>query len=800
MMRDAVRAIVRMPGLAAVVVLSLGVGIGVNTAVFSWIQLVLFRPLAGVEGGGSTFRLIEAKADTGTFPGSSWLEYRDLQERVQAFDELIAFRPAPLSTGDPSRLERVFAMLVSGNYFAGLRLHPAAGRFLQPSEVSQPSGAPVAVISYDYWQTRFDRDPSVVGRTLRVNGQPLTIVGVGPERFQGTTLGLQYSLWVPATLAPALLVGSRELEDRNQRGYTIMGQLRPGATEAQAQAEVASAMRALGQLYPQTNATIQGLVVPFAGAAPRGPQRMITTALEILQVAMLLVLAAVCGNIANLVLARASTRFREVGVRLTLGAGPWRVIRLILVENLLLSLLGSALGIVIAMWGTTALRTMPDYGALPIRFQTQIDTTGLGFAILLGLVCGLLFGLAPALQLSRLDPQRAIRSGSQASGRSVMRDTLMGLQVALAVLVLVAAALFYQSFAETREADTGFRTDGLLLAAYDVTGKNASDTYPRDFASRLLEKLQAVPGVEFASISTQVPLDIHGLPLRSFTLEGRAQPSEAPDTALSNTVTPDYFKTMGTPLVSGAGFVELGDASTAPQVVVNEEFARRYISGETVGRRLTYRGQTYVIAGVVRTSTYEAFGEPPTPAFFFSYRDRASVAGEIHLRVRPGTEGVMGSEIQRVVRELDPTLPVYNIRTMRDHIDRNLMLRKIPARMFVVIGPLLLALVAVGIYAVVAYAVAHRTSEIGVRLALGATANGVVRQIVFESLRVIGFGAACGWLIALMVDLHLFNRGAGDLPAMIGVPFVLLSIAAFACWVPARRATTVDPLVALRHE
>ena len=620
-----------------------------------------------------------------------------------------------------------------------------------------------------------------------------------PSAFKEPRSGFSTSLWVPATLAPTLLAGSRELEDRNQRGYTIMGQLRPDATEPQAQAEVVSAMRELAVTYPTTNATLTGEIVRFGGA-PRGPQRMIATALKILQVAMLLVLATVCGNIANLVLARASTRFREVGVRLTLGAGPARVIRLILVENIVLALLGSALGIVIAMWGTNALRAMPDYGAFPVRFQTQVDAMGLGFAVALGILCGLLFGLAPALQLGRIDPQQALRAGSKSSGRSVIRDTLMGLQVALAVLVLVAAALFYKSFAQTQETDPGFRSEGLLLAAYDLTGKITNDNYPREFATRLMEKLAAVPGVESAAISTSVPLDIHGLPLRPFTLEGRAQQSEAPDTALSNTVTPDYFKAMGTPLVAGPGFADLGDTSSARQVVVNEEFARRYITGEGLGRQITYRGQTYAIAGIVRTSTYEAFGEPPTPAFFFSYRDRPSGAGEIHLRVRPGTEAVMGSEVQRVVRELDPTLPVYNIRTMREHIDKNLFLRKIPARLFVVIGPLLLALVAVGIYAVVAYAVSHRTSEIGVRLALGATSTGVVRQIVIESLKVIGFGLACGWLLALMIDLHLFSGGAGDMPAMIGVPMVLLSVATFACWLPAMRATRVDPLVALRRE
>lgn len=799
MIRDAIRAIARMPGLASVVVLSLGVGIGVNTAVFTWVQTVLLRPLPGVAGGGSTFHQIEPKADTGTFPGSSWLEYRDLEERVHAFKGVLAFRPVPLSVGEPSRTERTFGMLVSGNYFSVLGLRPAAGRFLEPSEVRQPGGAPVAVISFDYWQTRFDSDPSIAGRTIRVNGQSLTIVGVGPERFQGTTLGLQYDVWVPATMAPALLVGSRELEDRNQRGYTIMGELKPDTTEAQAQGEVTAAMQDLARTFPETNATILGEVVPYGGA-PRGPQRMIATALLILQGLMLLVLAAVCGNTANLVLARASTRFREVGVRLTLGAGPARIIGLILTENIVLALMGSALGIVIAMWGTNALRAMPAYGAFPVRFQSRVDEMGLAFAVILGVVCGVLFGLAPALQLGRVDPQQALRSGAKATGRSVVRDTLMGLQVALAVLVLVAAALFYQNFAQTRVADPGFRTDGLLLAAYDLTGKSASESYPRDFASRLLEHLRTVPGVESVAIASQVPLDIHGLPLRAFTLEGRAQSSQAPDQALTNTVSPDYFRTMGTPLVAGDGFADLSDTSAPPQVVVNEEFVRRFITGEAIGRQLTNRGRIYVIAGVVRTSTYEAFGEPPTPAYFFSYRDRAPGSGEIHLRVRPGTEAVMGSEVQSVVRDLDPTLPVYNIRTMSEHIDKNLFLRKIPARMFVIIGPLLLALVAVGIYAVVAYAVAHRTSEIGLRLALGATSQGVVRQIVFESMRVIGFGAACGWLLAFMVDIHLFSRGASDLPAMMGVPVVLLSVAAFACWVPAKRATAVDPLVALRHE
>ena len=798
-MRHALRAIARMPGLAAVVILSIGVGIGVNTTVFSWLQAMVLKPLPGVPGGGG-FYSVEPRAPTGTYPGVSWLEYHDLQERLSAIPELIAFRPAPLNVGEASRTERTFALLVSGNYFAGLQLRPALGRFIGPDEVRLPGGDPVVVVSHGYWESRLNADPNAVGQTLRVNDRLLTVVGVAPDGFQGTVLGLQFDLWVPATLAPALLAGSRELEERGQRGYMTIGRLRAGATAAQAQAELAAALGDLAVRFPQTNAGVTGEVMTF-WRAPRGPQRMITTAIGMLQGLMLLVLLAVCGNTANLVLARASSRQREVGIRLALGAGPSGVVRLVLAENVLLALFGAALGIVIAVWGTNALRAMPPYGALPIRFQTSVDAAGLGFALLLGVVSGLIFGAAPALQMARLDPQSALRTGSKTAGRSLMRDGLMGVQVALALLVLVVAGLFFKGFTDTRGADVGFKADGVLLAAYDLTGRSANDGLARTFAARLLGRLREIPGVEGAAVASGVPLDIHGLPTRGFTLEGRARTSEAPDQAVINTVTPGYFAVMGIPLLAGSDFVDLSDTATAPQVIVNQEFVRRFINGvEPLGRRLESRGRTYTIAGVVKTSTYDAFGEPPTPAFYFSYRDRPSTLGEIHLRVKPGTEAVLGSDVQRAVHDLDPTLPVYNMRTLTDHIDRNLILRKIPARMFVVVAPVLIALVAIGIYAVVAFSVAHRTAEIGVRLALGATAPRVVRTIVRESMRAIAVGGFGGWIVALLIELHLFRGGRADVPVMILVPLLLAGVAMLSCWLPARRATTVDPVVALRTE
>ena len=519
--RHAWRSIAAMPVMAAVVVVSLGVGIGVNTAVFSWIQAMVLEPLPAVADAGQLY-LVEPRAETNSYPGVSWPEFRDIKEQTRAFPDLLAFRMVPFNVGEAGRIERTPGLLVSDNYFSALGLKPRLGRFLQPDEVERRGAEPVVVISYDYWRTRFGADASVLGRTIRVNDRLLSIVGVAPEGFQGTVTMLDFSLWVPATLAPSLLAGSRELDDRALRGYSVVGKLPPGTTATQAQAELDRTMRQLARTYPATNAKLQGEVLPF-WQSPRGPQRMLGTALVGLQGIMLLLLLAVCGNTANLMLARATARQREVGVRLALGAAPWRIVSLLLAEHLVLGVLGAALGAAIAAWATVAMRNVPILGAFPIRFQTSLDATGLAFAMLLGVVSGLLFGLAPALQLARVDPQTALSSGSRTASRSAMRDALMAAQVGLALVVLMAAGLFIRSFTETRQTDPGFRREGVLLAAYDLSGRNLDGPVVRDFARRLLERLRALPNVESAAIAVSVPLDIHGLPMRAFTVEGHAR-------------------------------------------------------------------------------------------------------------------------------------------------------------------------------------------------------------------------------------------------------------------------------------
>jgi predicted permease len=796
-LRHALRIIRRAPVLAAVVIGSLGVGIGVNTAVFSWIQAVVLRPLPGV-ANATAFHLVEPRSDAGSHPGASWREYLDLQSRLTALPDLLAYRMSAFTTGAADHAERSYGLLVSGNYFAALRLRPALGRFPRPDEVTQAGGAPVVVISHEYWQTRYNASADVIGRPLRVNERPLTIIGVAPLGFQGTILGLNFDLWIPATMAPVLLGGSRELDDRGSRGYSLMARVESSATLERAQSQADAAMRELAVLYPETNAGVHIEILSF-WRAPRGPQLMLARALFILQGVMLLLLLAVCGNTANLLLARASARQREIGVRLALGAGPWRVTSLLLAESLTLAMLGAALGAALGVWGTQALRAVPMIGGFPIKFQTSVDLVGLLFAIALGVGCGLLFGLIPALQLARVDPQLALRTGIHSGGRSRTRNGLMATQVGLALIVLTAGALFLRSFRETRDIDPGFRRDGVLLAAYDLSGRNPDGSQSRAFATNLLERLTALPNVDAAAIATSVPLDIHGLPIRPFTVEGHSRSDAIKDQAVSNVVTPGYFATLGIPLREGHDFAALTDVSSPPEVIVNEAFVRRYLPGaEPIGRRLISRDRAFIIVGVARTTLYDSFGERPTPAMYFSYRDRPSPTGEIHVHARSGAESLAG-DIRRAVREIDPGLVVYDVRTLDEHIEKNLFLRRIPARMFAVLGPLLLALAAIGIYAVVSYSIARRTVEIGIRHALGATTGRVVIEIVSDTLRAVGSGALIGWLISLLIEIHLAG-GVLYVPIVLGVPALLFLVATIACWIPARRAAGADPVAALRQQ
>lgn len=805
-LRHGVRAISRAPGLAAVVAGSIAVGVGANATVFSWIQARLLAPIPGV-ARGADFLLIEPRTENGNYPGSSWPEYRDIASEATAFDQLIAFRLAPLNVGTADWSERTFAMFVSGNYFSALGLGPVAGRLLADADTATPGGTPVVVVSHRFWQSRLGGAADVAGQQLRLNGQTFTIAGVAPRGFQGTVMGLNFDLWVPATAAPLLLPGTNELESRANRGYLMMGALAPGRSPADGVADVARLMADLAARHPATNRTLTADVLP-QWKSPRGPQQSITAALAMLQALTLLVLAAVVGNTTTLVLARATSRQREAAIRLALGAARWRVVSLVLSEYVVCGVAGAALGAVFAAWGTEALRAipMPSPAGLEVSFATGVDGVTLAFAMALGVLSGIAVGLPAAWQLSRPRPQAVLRTGGAVAGRHRLRDALVALEVALAMVVLVVAAMFGRNFSQTQTADPGFRMDGVLLAAYDLNGRGADvpGDVARTFASRILSRVQALPGVESVALATSVPLDIHGLPTRRFRLEGRAREDGEPDEALVNIVSPGYFDTLDISIVRGTGFASLDDVATAPQVVVNEEFASRLGGGaDVIGRRVDSGRGSFVIAGVVENTLYNAFGEAASPFMYFSLRDLPSATVELHVRAREGTDAraeALSADVRGVMRDLDPTLALYNVRTFAAHVDRNLFFQRIPARLFAVLGPIVLALVAIGIYAVGAHAVGERRQEIGTRLALGATSGQVIRLMVVDAFRIVGLGVAGGALVALLIDPQALSRpfGEGMLVAGVALGFVFVALAA--SYLPARRAGQVDPNLTLRAE
>lgn len=797
--RHAARSIARLPLVAAVIAGSLGIAIGANAVVFSWMRSIVFSPVAGVADSGALVS-IEPRKERDVYVGASWLEYRDLRAQLRAFNQLFAFEMVPLYIGDPGRVERASGLMVSDNYFSALGLAPAAGRFFRQDEASVPGRAPVVVISHDYWVTRYGSSQDAIGRKIRVNATDLTVVGVAPRGFKGTVMRLTFDFWLPATLAPAVFNGSRMLDEREIRGFTISGRLGDGVTRDQAQDDVSSAMRRLERAYPQSNRGMDADVLAFWNA-PRGPQRFLMTSLGVLQALMLLLLVAVCGNTANLVLARATSREREMSIRRALGARPWRIASLVLTENVLLALTGGAFGAALASWGTHTLAAMPPLRVrgIPISFETNVDGTTIAFAILSSVLCGALLGLLPSLQFLRQDLHGLLRAGSNTPPRSRLRYGVVMAEVAVGIAVLIASGLFIRDFMATRRDDPGFTRDGVLLAGFDLSGRGMTEGAMRSFDASLLERLAPLPSIESVAIATSVPLDLHGMPMRVFSLEGHARNDDGYDEAFTDTVTPGYFDVMKIPFLTGRDFAPLTDAAAPPQVIVNAAFVRRYLGGgDALGRRVQVRGKPYVIVGVVRDSVINAFGEPPASMLYFSLRDRPQPTAEIHVRVRSRAE-TAAADIRRVVADLNPELPVYDVRTLSDHIESNLVFRRIPARLFTVLGPLLLLLAASGIYAVVAYGVSLGTKEFGVRLALGATSGQLVARCVIEHLYVIGTGALAGWLLALAVVVDVLGLPV-DAAVFAGVPALLMAVAVAASWWPARRIADVDPLIALRAE
>lgn len=799
-LRFALRRLLKSPGLSAVIILSVAAGIGVNTAIFSFLGATVFRPLPGVTNDVLTVQINNGRR----LSGASWLEYRDLRERLAPFAEVSAQNVRSLYTDTGARTERVWGEFVSDNFFNTLGVQPALGRFFRADEAGVPGSAPVVVISHGFWQSRYGGSPDALGQTVRLNNVPLTIIGVTPPKFQGGVMALMFDVWVPMTMNARLTTDGGQFSDRGFRAYGVEATLRPGVSRAQLERELELTRRALAADFPDSNREITFSLRPIWRGTRSG--EILIPVYATLQIFAALILIVVCINTANLLLARATVRRREIGIRLAVGAGPGRIIRQLLTESVLLALAGTALGTLGAFWGIDAIHYLKMPTSVPIRIEPVFDGTALAFAIALGTVCGFVFGLAPALQLARLDVLPSLRGGAGALvGRHRFRDLLVGAEVAVALVVLILAGLFYRSFHNAQNAPSGYDADRVLLASVDLLARGYNQERRAEFVREVLTRLRALPKVEAAAIAYLPPLEMHGLPKGVIKVDGVKLESDAHAQVIWTTTTPGYFATMGIPLVAGTDIAPLDQRDRTLDAVINETAARTYWPGASpLGRKFTLMEKTFEVVGVARDTKYESLGEAPHPAVWPTLRMGVTSVPNFYVRARTGDPLGLLADVRTIVRAVDADLALYEGRTLAQHIDNNLAIQRVCANFLSALAPLALILAAIGLYAVLAYAVAQRTQEIGVRLTLGATPRGVVFEIARQGMKVVAIGGVLGWLVALAIGWYLRPRlvgvPVGDPAIYAGIPAVLLIVAAFACWLPARRAAKVDPMVALRAE
>jgi predicted permease len=812
-LRRAARMLARSPGFTSVAIVSLALGVGANTAIFSLVDALLLQPLPGREPS----RLVTVYTSDFSGPrygASSHPDYLDFRSRGSAFEGLAAYNLKPLLFTADGESRRVWAQLVSGNFFDVLGLGAAYGRTILREE-EQPGQHPVVVLSDALWRSRFAADPAVVGCSVTLNGTPFTVVGVGPPGFTGLVRGMGVDLFVPIAMDPVLSGDS--LEERGNRGLFLIGRLARGASVEQARAQLAVVAGQLHAAHPDQWTDRRG-AVRVVSVLPEDASRVlpmirgpISAFLGVLFAAVGLVLVIACSNLASLLLARANARRREIAVRLALGARRSQLVRQLLTESLLLSVLAGALGAALAAIALRLIVALQPPLPFSPALALALDWRVLSFALLLSLATGVGFGLLPALGASRTDPVRSLqdRSAGAPPRRLAVRDLLVIAQVAGSLVLLVGAGLCLRSLSHAQAIDPGFDPGRALVFSLDLVAQGYDEARGAAFYAALQDRLAALPGVTDVSFATDLPLTLGGPPRRGVRVVGY-EPGPGEDMEIpSSFVGARYFETMRTPLVRGRGFTVDDAPGTPPVVVVNEAFVRRYWPGRSgLGERLVLGwgdGEeiTLEVVGVARDGKYGTLGEAPTPFVFYPHRQlyRSQMAVVVRTERDPAA---LGPELRRQVHALDPTMAVYDVKSLAAHLGTALYPARAAATLLSLTGVLALLLAAIGLYGVLSYLVSLRTREIGIRMALGARREDVVRHVVGRGLRLAGAGLAIGLVLAAAVthlgSFLLYGTSPLDPVTFASVVGLLVAVALVAAWTPARRAARVEPVVALREE
>lgn len=797
------------PKFTLVAVLTLGLGIAVNATVFSWIDTVLLHPYPGVSDTPG-LALIETVTLSGEhLVTTSYMDVRDYRENLKLVSDIAIGRFTPLTLGLEGNADRAWAELVSANYFDVLRVKPILGRSFLPEEGADKPGAfPVAVISYRMWQNRFHGDRSVVGKEIRLNRHQLTIVGVAPPEFRGSSVGLVYDVWMPITMAHEMGTGPT-LDYRGCRDLTsTIVRLKAGVTLDQAQAEVSALAKRLAAQYPNTNRGVDAIVVPV-WAGHLGAQGILLRPLEILMAACVLLLLIVCANVSNLLLSRAVSRQKEFGLRLAFGAGRSRLIRQLLTETLLLAIAGAAFGVLLMVWMGKSLNQLLPRVDFPFDLEGGFSVATLGFTLLVVLVVTVAAGLIPALLSIRGNWSQALNEGGRGgiggSRTHRLRGLLVGIEVALAMVALISAGLFLRSFGNASRIEPGFNTRNVSVSQFYLSNAGYSADEQRSFCRRLRERLEMIPGVMGVTYSDFVPLTSPGTsPEDRLVVDGYVPTPNEQMLIHRATVPPGYFDFMRIRMLEGRDFTERDEGAAAEVMIVNETFARHFFGdAPAVGRTVHIYGNPITIVAEVKDSKYNTPMQAPEPYFYVPFQQW--FAPGLNFSVLIKTAGDPMNVIPQLRLEalaLNQDAFFHSVR-LEDAVVFSLYPQRVAAILVSATASLCLVLAAIGLYSVMSYAISQRTQEFGVRIALGASRFKVVQLVTRESVLLTLPGLVLGITVAL-VALRFFRSmlvgvSPSDPLTFVGAALFLIAVALVASYLPARRALRIDPIIALRR-
>lgn len=800
------RKLRKNPGYALAAILSLAIGIGGTATIFSLVDALLLQKLPGVQEQERLVNLHYAAPDD-SLAGFSTPNFEDLQRLDGTLSGIAGYSDRALSMGIGDEARLVLSQIVTDNYFDVLQVRAAEGRTFTAGDGATRGANPVVIISHALWQRSFGGDPRTVGRTVHVNGHPFTIIGVAEERFGGTFIGFVFDLWVPASMAEAA-DPAIDPDDRGDSWMELVGRLAPGVSIEQARAELATAGRRLEESYPTVNESFRIEVEPLTGY-DEGLRSGVAGFLGIIFSVALMVLVMACFNVANMLLAQAADRRKEVAIRLAMGVSRPRLVRQLLTESVVLALLSGFAGLLLAHWGIRAIRVFEPPVSLPLVFHVELDLRVLLFALALAVLAGLGFGIVPALQASRPQLVPSLKGNLDEKGRSWLRRTLVVGQVAVSLLLLICTGLFLRTLQHAANTDLGFEPEGVQTVTLDprVLGSETEDS--RRFFRELTDRLRSLPGVEEVGVASRVPLGVGGL-LGSHPLSVQVPGVEPPEDQAffrieHSRVGPGYFEALEIPLLSGRGFRESDREDSRPVAVVNTEMAERFWpDGDAIGREfLREDGSGVTIVGVARTGKYRFPGEDPTPFIYLSYAQAPTVRTTVLLRTR-GEPEALAPAIRREVWAMAPDLPIQELQPLREAISISVLPQRMAASVAGVLGLIGLVLAGLGIYGIVAYAVSRRARELGVRLCLGAERSDLMASVIWDGLKLAGAGIALGLGLAFFVtrflESFLFGVEANDPLTFGGISLLLVLIALLACYVPARSVVRIEPVVAAKAE